>query len=144
MDSEGQGACIHGSEGTIAMFPFVLGRLPPPGHCTDNRLKRRSSPSEKEAYLFVQELWPEGSDLWSGTYLEASRGISRNRGWWIQSSCSSSTPLQLPEEKSLYRHLASWFLLLLPPLGHLALIAIRPMVTGPQDCHQQRKSFLNS
>ena len=41
----------------------ALGRLPPPGHCTERRLKHISSVSEKEAYLVIQQLCLE-ADFW--------------------------------------------------------------------------------
>lgn len=51
--------CIPGSHGTLTIGDRVLGRLPPPGHFTDSRLKYTPSLSVKEAYFLGLELRPE-------------------------------------------------------------------------------------
>ena len=53
-------ACIPGSHRTVAIREVVLGRLPPPGHRTDNGLKHTPRLSMKEVSLLVLELWHEG------------------------------------------------------------------------------------
>lgn len=57
----------------------VLGRLSLPGHCKDRRLKHTISLSKKEAYLLVQDLWPEGQDS-DLALMEPMEGLSGNRG----------------------------------------------------------------
>ena len=57
------GTCIPGSQGTVTIGETVLARLPPPGHCTDHRLKLLPSLSVKEAYLLILGLQPEGQAL---------------------------------------------------------------------------------
>lgn len=44
----------------LEQLKTVLGRFPPPVHCTDSRLKHTPSLFEKEAYLLIQELWSVG------------------------------------------------------------------------------------
>lgn len=56
---EGQGACVLGSHGAVKIRETVLGRLSLPGHCTERKLRHSPSFYQKEAYLLVQELWPE-------------------------------------------------------------------------------------
>lgn len=48
-------------------------RLSFPAHCADSRLKLIPSFSEQEAYLFVQELWPEGQASGLHTYRSSWR-----------------------------------------------------------------------
>lgn len=52
---EARGACVPDSHGTVSIKETIHGRLPPPGHFKDSRLKHNPSISEKEAYLIVQE-----------------------------------------------------------------------------------------
>ena len=56
---EGKKTCVLRSHGTVIMGGTVLGWLPPSEHCTDSQLKYTLHFSEKEAYLLVQDLWPE-------------------------------------------------------------------------------------
>ena len=74
-------ACVPGSHRTVTIRDSVLGRLPPPGCCTDSRQKHIYSLSEKEAYLLVQNLWPveQASSL---VLLQlAMEGLSGS--WWM-------------------------------------------------------------
>lgn len=57
---ETRGACIPGPHGALTIREIVLGRIPPPGYCTFNRLKHITSLSMKEVYLFILEFQPEG------------------------------------------------------------------------------------
>ena len=52
-------ACVPGSHKTVTIREIVVGRLTPPKHCTDRRLKRILSFFVKEGYLLVPELLPE-------------------------------------------------------------------------------------
>lgn len=51
-------ACSPKSYETVTIREITLGRLPPSGHCIDNRLKLILSLLVKEAYLLVLELQP--------------------------------------------------------------------------------------
>ena len=44
----------------MAIGETVLGRLPPPEHCTDGGLRHTLQSFCEEGLLFVPELWPEG------------------------------------------------------------------------------------
>lgn len=48
---EARGTCVPGSHGTVTIRGTILGRLPPPGHCTDSKLKHDPSLPLKDAYL---------------------------------------------------------------------------------------------
>jgi len=52
------GVCISGPHGSETVAA-VLGRLPPPGHCTDSRMKHITSFLMKKAYLLVLQIQPE-------------------------------------------------------------------------------------
>lgn len=57
----GRGAdFIPEPHGTVKIAGTVLSRLSLPGNCTDSIWKYSFSLSVKEAYLPVQDLWPEG------------------------------------------------------------------------------------
>ena len=49
-----RGACVSGPHGTETIGESVLGRLPPPKHCTESRLKHTLSLPVKKTYLLVQ------------------------------------------------------------------------------------------
>ena len=53
-----RGACVFGLHGSETVVT-VLGRLPPPGHGTDSRMKQITSFSMKKAYLLVLKIQPE-------------------------------------------------------------------------------------
>lgn len=63
LDAKAGGSCDPGPHETATIRETALGRLPPPGHCTDRRLKHISSVSEKEAYVVIQQLCLE-ADFW--------------------------------------------------------------------------------
>lgn len=50
---EAKGACVLKSHETLTTEEAALGRLAPPGPCTDSRLKHTSTLFEKEACLLV-------------------------------------------------------------------------------------------
>lgn len=56
---------------------IVLGRVPPPEHCTESRLKHGFSLSAKEAYLLVLELQPEGTGFRFLPHLEIMKCSQR-------------------------------------------------------------------
>lgn len=63
LDAKAGGSCDPGSHETATIRETALRRPPPPGHCTDRRLKHISSVSEKEAYVVIQQLCLE-ADFW--------------------------------------------------------------------------------
>lgn len=57
---EARGPCFLGFPGTVTIRETDFHRLSAPRHFIDIRMKHIPSLSEKESYLFVYELWPEG------------------------------------------------------------------------------------
>lgn len=55
-----KGPCIPEFHGTIIIGEKVLGRLLPPGHCKDKRLKHIPNISIRQVYLLVLELQSKG------------------------------------------------------------------------------------
>ena len=88
-------ACVSGSHGTVTIKDSILGRLPPPGHCTDSWLKHILSLSEKEACLHIQKLWPVGQASGLVLLQGTMERVSGNGGQWTQSLFSLSASLQL-------------------------------------------------
>lgn len=83
-------ACIPGSPRTLPPAETVLEWLPPPGHCTNRRLKHTPDVSVKEAYFLVLELG-HGSlaHIWGSTEIHFS-----DRGQWTPSWPSLPALLQ--------------------------------------------------
>ena len=89
---EARRICIPGSYGTVTIWER-FGRLPPPGHCRESRLKHIPSLSVKETMLVLElqlevrlQVWntPVGLRCW-------------DVGQWPPSLCSSFTSLQLAD-----------------------------------------------
>ena len=55
LDAGGRAAGVLGSPRIATTGETDCGRLPPPGHCTDSRLKHSPHLSEEQAYLLFQE-----------------------------------------------------------------------------------------
>lgn len=100
-------ACIPGSHGTMAVRKMVHGRLPPPGHCAENRMGNTPQPF-CEGGLFLSwsfslrgrlQVRHTSSGLWS-----CSQGMCAADAILAVSLCLAPACWCLPQ-KSLYAHL---------------------------------------
>ena len=74
---EAKKTCVPGFHETVTIGDLFLERLPLLWHYTESRLKHTSSPSEKEIYLLVQELWLEGQTSDLAYFIGAYRAVCR-------------------------------------------------------------------
>lgn len=63
LDAGGRAAGVLGSPRIATTGETDCGRLPPPGHCTDSRLKHTPSLLVKRVHSLVLEFQPEGVKL---------------------------------------------------------------------------------
>ena len=92
----GKGARIAGSHRTVTIREIVLGRLPPPGHCTDSRRKHAPTLSiKKTPIFFVLGPQPEGHASYLAHIQRAMEMLLGNRGQQMPFLCSFSVSLQL-------------------------------------------------
>ena len=116
--------CFPGSHGVTTIWESVLGRLPPPGHCTESRRKPHPHPhlSVEEAYLPVLGLQPERQPSGLAHIWRPVELLSGNTGRGTPSLRSPSALLQLA---SIYQR-AAYTLVWSPefwllPRGHLRM-----------------------
>ena len=60
LDTMGRHACVAEFHRTVMSGETVLGRLSPPGHCSDNGLEHTPSLLVKKVYSLVLALQPKG------------------------------------------------------------------------------------
>lgn len=87
------GVCISGPHGSETVAA-VLGRLPPPGHCTDSRMKHITVFLWKRP-IYLSYRFSLRDRCQFTTHLEATKMLSGNGGWGTPSLHSPLTLLQL-------------------------------------------------
>lgn len=93
MALEANEAIIPKSLGKITR-EAVIGRLQPPGHWTDSKLKHNFSLSVKKSYLFVLELCLEGQASSLAHFYKLTNVLSGNIAFWKPCLHYPSTSLQ--------------------------------------------------
>lgn len=135
--SGGRGACVIGSHRGVTIRETVFGRLPPPGHCTDTRLRHTPILFVKKAYC--PGAFACGAGFRFATSLEAMGGpIRENRledAIFMLSLVLAAAHWYLPE-RSLYNCLELQFCHCHPSDTSNCLVW-RPTeftIVVPQDC----------